>query len=285
MNSKLPISKPIDRCLSIFAIALVLSLAATGTSAASDRWLELKTAYFGDKAVSTSEDIITMDAPKRAYDAATVPIVIKTVNPRQQIKQIHLIVDMNPLPLAGIFKINDAVSAWDSLETRIRINEYTNVRAVAELADGSLHMTSRFVKASGGCSAPASSDMVAAMARAGKMQIKLDKSPDSGKSSALAIIKISHPNNSGMQFDQISRHYIPAFFVQSITAEIDGKPLIDIETNFSMSENPVLRLNFTPNQSIAQSKNASQMLVYAMDSRGNRYEKSLAVDNGFMVQQ
>jgi sulfur-oxidizing protein SoxY len=262
----------------VFAIGIV-----THASANNDRWTDLRTIYFGDRDISVSEDVIAMEAPVRAHDAATVPIVITAVNPESQIKQVHLIVDMNPLPLAGIFKFSGQASSWEWLETRIRINEYTDVRAIAELSDGSLHMTSRFIKAAGGCSAPAMADMDAAMARAGKMQISLDAINNDGSSSAEAVIKISHPNNSGMQFDQVSRNYIPAFFVQNITAELNGKALIDIETNFSLSENPVVRLNFTPSSNAAQS--ATEMLVYAVDSKGNRYEKSLAVQDGTQALQ
>ena len=273
----------LDRCIkllmsAVFAIGLV-----THANANNDRWTELKAVYFGDRDISVSEDIITMESPARAHDAATVPIVIKAVNPESQIRQVHLIVDKNPIPLAGIFKFSGEASSWEWLETRIRINEYTDVRAIAELSDGSLHMTSRFIKAAGGCSAPAMADMDAAMARAGKLQISLDTINNGGSSSAEAVIKISHPNNSGMQFDQVSRNYIPAFFVQNITAELNGKTLIDVETNFSLSENPVVRFNFTPSLNPAHS--ATEMLVYAVDSKGNQYEKSLAVQYGSLLQQ
>ena len=186
---------------------------------------------------------------------------------------MHLIVDKNPLPLAGIFRINEAAQNWESIETRIRINEYTDVRAIAELEDGSLHMASRFVKASGGCSAPAMADMDLAMKSAGRMKLLFDPVTEGRSSSAEAVIKISHPNNSGMQFDQISRNYIPAFYVHSIAAELGGRQLIEVETNFSMSENPVVRLNFKPGGELPGS--AAQMRVYAEDSKGNRYEKLL----------
>ncbi len=263
---------------------LVVAVFAIGSvNANSERWSELKLTYFGDRNISTGDDIITMEAPGRAHDAATVPIVIKAVNPARQIKQLHLIVDKNPIPLAGVFKISEEAGRWESLETRIRINEYTDVRVVAELADGTLHMTSRFIKAAGGCSAPAMADLDAAMARAGKMQILLDAKNNGGTASAEAVIKISHPNNSGMQFDQISRNYIPAYFVHTIAAELNGKPLIDVETNFSMSENPVVRLNFTPRLNPTQS--ATAMMVYAVDSKGKRYEKSIEVGNTLSLSQ
>jgi len=263
------------------AIISLLGLALMVTSGAhaaepDARWGELKPSFFADRPISTEQNVLSMEAPKRAHDAAVVPIIIKALNDAREIKQIHLIVDKNPLPLAGIFKFSDTRSNWESFETRIRINEYTHVRAIAELDDGSLHMTSRFVKAAGGCSAPAMGDLQAAIAGAGRMKVLLDditgakeSLPNSPIVNAQATIKISHPNNSGMQFDQISRNYIPAFYVHAIVAELNGKELVNITTNFSMSENPVVRFQF------AKSDQADTFSVYALDSKNNRYEQSI----------
>ena len=130
-------------------------------------------------------------------------------------------------------------------------------------------MSERFVKASGGCSAPAMADMDVAMARAGKMQLLLGEvNSESDLPFSEAVIKISHPNNSGMQFDQISRNYIPAFYVNNIKADIDGVDILTIETNFSMSENPMVRIAFTPESE------ARSLRVVALDSKGNEYQKS-----------
>ncbi len=262
-----------------FPLAIFFALCfATHSAAGEGRWDELKTTYFGDRDIAVGDGVIELQAPPRAHDAATVPIVITPVDPDHRIRRVHLIVDKNPLPLAGIFNLSEAAGSWQSLETRIRINEYTDVRAIAELEDGSLYMTSRFVKASGGCSAPAMSDMDVAMARAGKMQLMLDNFSPGNSSPAEAVIKISHPNNSGMQFDQISRNYIPAFYVHKIAAELNGEQLIDVETNFSLSENPVVYLNFKPRSGSAKSSSPPEIRVYAEDSKGNRYQKSLALE-------
>ena len=43
-----------------------------------------------------------------------------------------------------------------SFTTRIRVDKYTYVRAIAEKNDGEKFMVSNFVKAAGGCSAPSS---------------------------------------------------------------------------------------------------------------------------------
>ena len=263
-----------NRCaVALFSILFSI-LFAPPTLADDARWLQLKETYFGDKDIAESDDIIDMEAPSRAHDAATVPIKITTHNQDQAVRQLHLIVDMNPIPLAGIFNFSEEAVAWSALETRIRINEYTDIRAIAELEDGSLHMTTRFVKAAGGCSAPAMADLDAAMAKAGKMQVLLNSITDDNAIEGLseATIKISHPNNSGMQFDQVSRNYIPAFYVNKIGAAYNGKELVVIETNFSMSENPTVRLAFNAEEDF------EDLSVYAIDSKGNRYEKSAELE-------
>jgi sulfur-oxidizing protein SoxY len=263
----------------ILAGISLFALISVADAQANDRWSELKPNFFSDRVVNEAGNIITMEAPKRAYDAAIVPIVVNAEDDAREIKQVHLIVDKNPLPLAGVFRFSDNNrSAWQSFETRIRINEYTHVRAIAELDDGSLHMASKFVKASGGCSAPAMADLDTSIANAGKMQILLSDITATDRISARfsaneranseATIKIRHPNNSGMQFDQISRNYIPAFYVHSIVAEMNGEKLLEVETNFSMSENPVVRFQFS------QLSDTDSFKVYALDSKNNRYEQT-----------
>lgn len=260
--------------VSLYRFLLVLSLLSwtVQAQAQDDRWSQLREAYFGDTPILTGDDVIALDAPSRAQDPATVPISITVADAGRQVREVYLFVDQNPLPLAGIFRFTEEAGSWHSLETRIRINEYTHIRAVGVLANGELHMSERFVKASGGCSAPALPDMDAAMARAGRMKLLLDKvnAVDELPFSE-AVIKISHPNNSGMQFDQVSRHYIPAYYVNHIKAEFDGVVILDVETNFSMSENPVIRVAFNGDMQ------AKTLNVVAMDSKGNQYEKSASM--------
>ena len=266
------------------------ALAATPPSDPDEeRWQTLARHYFADRPIGDGTALLELEAPKRAHDAALVPITVRALDSSRPVHRLHLIVDKNPLPLAGIVEFADAARDWTSLETRIRINEYTHVRVVGELADGSLHRVSRFVKAAGGCSAPAMADMAAATANAGRMKALFGRPADALPSSPLneAVIKISHPNNSGMQFDQVSRHYIPAWFVDTIEAEVDGRPLFSVKTNFSMSENPVVHLRYRPAAGQAAGQAADQaaddatgataagtLRVTATDSRGNGYGQS-----------
>lgn len=258
--------------LLVFTMLFSQLVCIAQAQAQDDRWAQLRQAYFGDAPITVGDDVITLDAPARAHDAATVPITMTVVDAGRQIREVYLFVDQNPLPLAGIFRFTEEAGQWHSLETRIRINEYTNVRAIGVLSNGELHMTERFVKAAGGCSAPAMADMDAAMARAGKMKLLLDEvNSDDALPFSEAVIKISHPNNSGMQFDQISRNYIPAFYVNHIKADIDGVEMLDVETNFSMSENPVIRVAFNNDMK------ATTLNVVAVDSKGNQYENSASL--------
>ena len=68
-----------------------------------------------------------------------------------------------------------------SFSTRIRIDKYTYVRAIAEKNNGEKFMISNFVKAAGGCSAPSLADMDAVMARLGKMKMKFIETMETSK--------------------------------------------------------------------------------------------------------
>ncbi len=159
-------------------LTLMLFSAATVQAAADKEpiWPSLKTAHFGDKEIrENADDLLALEAPKRAEDAAIVPITIKSLVPQSAdkfIKNIHVVIDNNPMPYSANFQLSPELGTVD-ISTRMRIDEYTYVRAIAEMNDGSLHMVSRFVKASGGCSAPAGKDAAAALARLGKMQIRM----------------------------------------------------------------------------------------------------------------
>ena len=100
---------------------------------------------------------MAIDAPYRAEDAALVPVEMHSLLPAddaRRVVSITLVIDENPSPLAAVFS-PAASSGMRSLSTRVRVDSYTNLHAVAELSDGHLYGTQRFVKAAGGCSAPA----------------------------------------------------------------------------------------------------------------------------------
>ena len=58
---------------------------------------------------------------------------------------------------------------------------------------------------------------------------------------------IRHPNNSGLQMDQLSRLYIPAYFVESVKISQGDELLIAIEGSIAISEDPNIRFTYAPN--------------------------------------
>ena len=134
-----------------------------------------------------------------------------------------------------------------SLSTRVRVDSYTNLHAVAELSDGQLYAAQRFVKAAGGCSAPAAKQMADAVPL-GTMRFR-QFPPASGADPAVleAQLMIRHPNYSGMQMDQLTRLYVRAQFVKSVRVWQGDDLLISIEGGISISENPGFRFDYRPN--------------------------------------
>jgi sulfur-oxidizing protein SoxY len=238
-------------------------------------WGKVKRSLFEGRPVSNdARGIIELVAPTRAEDAAVVPIAIRTElvqSPDRYIRRVYLIVDNNPSPIAASFELTPASGRAD-LETRIRIEEYTYVRAVAELSDGKLVATARYVKASGGCSAPAGKDPAAAAARVGRMRLSVE-SDVSYNQPALAQLMISHPNDSGLVMDQVTRLYTPSYFVRSIKVSYAGRPILAAEVDFSISENPNFRFYFVP-------AGDGELKAEAVDTKDLRFETKLAVQRG-----
>ncbi len=243
--------------------------------AQSEIWIKVKNMLFEDRTIETSSnEIITLEAPVRAEDAATVPIAIKAQipqSPRKYVQKIYLVIDNNPSPIAAVFQLTPDSGRAD-IDTRVRIEEYSYVRAIAEMNDGQLYMAMRYVKASGGCSAPAGKDQEAALARLGKMKFRLDNEVALNRPN-LAQLMISHPNNSGLQMDQLTRLFVPARFVKQIDVTYNGMLILTAEVDFSISENPNFRFYFTPRES-------GELKAEVIDSNDLKFNSYIRVEPG-----
>ena len=74
-------------------------------------------------------------------------------------------------------------------------------------------MTKAYVKAAGGCSAPASKDPVEAKANLGQMRFRAFAGAAARRRCRCGIRTIP-----GLQMDQVTRHYTPAWFVETLDA-------------------------------------------------------------------
>lgn len=241
---------------------------------ASPIWQKVRASLFQSRPIATAtDDVISLDVPVRAEDAAIVPISIKTrfpQTPARYIDKVYLIIDNNPSPISAIFKFTP-LSGRADIETRVRIEEYTHVRAIAETNDGQLHMTTRFVKASGGCSAPPGKDAQAALTTLGRMKFRVEGDAtgnQAGNQPVLAQLMISHPNNSGLAMDQVSRLFTPAHFVRQVRITYGGQPVMSADVDFSISENPNFRFYFLP-------RGDGELKAEVVDSNDLRFESAL----------
>lgn len=242
--------------------------AAQGEDAAAARWEELRTALFAGRPVEDGASLLQLETPYRAEDAAVVPVKIRSLaSPAagSEIQSLSLIIDMNPVPLAAVFQFSGD-PAWKEIATRIRVNAYTHVRAVAETRDGRLYGVANFVKAAGGCSAPALKDPEAAAAQLGRMKLVLPEHFAPGER-ITAQWRIKHPNHSGFQFDQIARQYIPAEYIKQIRIGYQGRPFLTVDSNISLSEDPSLRFDLVAA--------GGELSVQAEDSAGRVFDQRL----------
>jgi sulfur-oxidizing protein SoxY len=218
-----------------------LPAAAEMTEAERDaRWADLAQALFGERALVDAAGALSIDAPTRAEDAAIVPVSVHVTDSlAKQVRALYLVIDNNPSPLAAVFHFG-ALADPRMVATRVRVDDYTYLHAIAETADGKLYLTRRFIKASGGCSAPAGTDPAVANARLGKMKLTIVPSSRPGGATGIQLL-ISHPNASGLQMDQLTRNYIPADFVQKIQVTEGGTAVLTVDSDIALSEDPSIR--------------------------------------------
>jgi sulfur-oxidizing protein SoxY len=220
--------------------------------------------------------VISVEMPYRAEDAAIVPVTLHTILPAgdtRRVVAITLVIDQNPAPMAARFELGQD-SAVSQISTRVRVNNYTEVHAVAELSDGKLYVAKTYVKASGGCSAPAAKNADEAKGKLGQMRFRQFARPGEGPVSGTreAQIMIGHPNNSGLQMDQLTQLYVPAFFVNELQVLQDDKLILKMTGGISISEDPNIRFTYVPD-------GAKRVRVEAKDTDGHVFQGEWKVDD------
>lgn len=256
----------IRRVAYVGVLILSVSVAQAENSSPADAdtaWNNgLKEALFREVPISSDESVIRLEAPSRAENPALLPLRIQAGFAQSEsrfIKKISVVIDRNPAPLAGVFEFTEQSGQAD-LELRVRLDQYSMVRAVAELNDGSLVMASRYVKGSGGCSAPAAADLEEARKRMGLMKLNSHRE-DNGL--VTSMLRISHPNISGLQRNQQTHLFIPAHYVQKLEVRQGDALLMTANLGIAISENPSFVFNHQPSD--------EPITVTVVDSEGMEF--------------
>ena len=229
------------------AIGLAAMLLLAPAKADEDVWSTLKAQAFGDRAIQAEDGMVVLEIPGTAEDAALVPLTVR-VPPQVagNLKSLTIFIDKNPDPKVATLHFGPAAGKGGerSFSTRVRIDNFSQVRAVLETEDGVLHMASKFVAAAGGCGAMQAKDPDSETVDLGKMIVKtfppaLDASPIWA-----AQVMIKHPNSNGMQLDINTANIIPARYVDKMIVKRGGELVFDMDGTFSISTNPNFRFTF-----------------------------------------
>jgi sulfur-oxidizing protein SoxY len=268
------------RRLCVGGLLVALQFAPGRASAAAsepyDPWPGLVQDIFDNRAMEDGAGVIALEMPYRAEDAAIVPVTLRTILPAgdsRRVVAITLVIDQNPAPMAARFELGQD-SSVSQISTRVRVNNYTDVHAVAELSDGKLYVAKTYVKASGGCSAPAAKNADEAKGKLGQMRFRQFTKSNEGPASGAreAQIMVGHPNNSGLQMDQVTQLYVPAFFVNELQVLQDDRLILKMVGGISISEDPNIRFTYVPN-------GAKQIHVEAKDTDGHLFQNEWKVED------
>lgn len=234
---------------------------------------QLKPDNFKDREIKegAANDVIEIKAPFRADDPAVVPVTIHSrlsEGTDRYIKKMHVFIDKNPLPLVGVFNMTEKSGKAD-LAMRVRVDDFSFIRVVAETNDGELYMDENFVRSLGGCSAPPGEAAEASQKHMGEMAIKTIGELKLGEPN-LAQLQIRHPNVTGMAIDQRTRARPPAHFVKHVEVEYEGEKVMTADLTFAISLDPTFRFFFIP-------KDKGEFRITATDTKDQTWEETVPV--------
>ena len=239
------------------------------------QWREqIRPAFFAEREIleGTGQDLITIKAPYRAEDAAVVPISLHITSPQSQesfVHKIHVFIDKNPVPLVGVFTLTPDSGRAD-IALRVRVDDFSYVRAIAETSRGQLYLAKSFVRASGACSAPPPKSINDSIANMGAMKLKTVGQLVLGQPNLIQLL-IKHPNITGLQPMEIgSRVLPPAHFLSHLQVDFAGRRIMAADLTFSVSMDPSLRFFFVP-------RTGGILTVEASDTQNNNWVSRQAI--------
>jgi sulfur-oxidizing protein SoxY len=240
--------KTLARSCGIAALAAaMLVLAASSAYAEEDMWPILKEQAFGGRPIQEEDGMVVLETPAKVEDAALVPLTVRVPpHVKGKLKSLTLFIDNNPDPKVATLTFGPAAGTGGerSFATRVRVDNFSHVRAVLETEDGTLHMATKFLAAAGGCAAMQAKDPDADMADIGRTIVRVFPPALESNPIWAGQVMIKHPNENGMQLDINTAKFIPARYVKEVTVKRDGELVFKLDGTFSISTNPNFRFTF-----------------------------------------
>jgi sulfur-oxidizing protein SoxY len=262
------------RRLRLLILPLALSIAFAGAARASDTWPSIHAEAFAGRTIADGRGIVTLSAPYRPDDVRSVPLAAEVaLKDGRTIKSVSFVVDMNPSPVAAVFRLGEGRSAARLL-THIRLDQQSDVRVIVEASDGALYMAEQLVKFAGGqasCSAPPVGDPAEIAANMGKMDFAaVGETPSASHQKGRARYVLNHPNHTGMVLDPITLLYIPLLMVDRIEARQGDELVFEMTGSITLAQNPLVEFDYVTN-------GASELTVSARDTSGALWTRSFPI--------
>ena len=86
---------------------------------------------------------------------------------------------------------------------------------------------------------------------------------------------LRHPQNSGLQMDQLTRLYIPPFFIETLKIWQGDDLVLAMDGGIAISEDPNIRFNYRPN-------GAARFRVEAVDTSQKMFRDEWPIERSML---
>jgi sulfur-oxidizing protein SoxY len=243
-------------------VFVIVSPASTFAAMADDplqsqQWTDIRDRYLGaDKVVFDPR--VAVSGPKIAEDSMNVPVSVK-ISGLVDVRRVLVVADLNPIVKVLEFS---SKGAMPSLHFRMKLQQGSPVRAMAQTADGVWHVGGIWIDASGGgCTAPSVGRSSANWTETlGQVQSRVWQ----GEAQSRVKLSIMHPMDTGLAPG------IPAFYIERLSLQdASGKEWMTIDTFEPVSENPVFSFDF-------KGSPPAGLTLVGRDNNGNRISARVA---------
>ncbi len=206
---------------------------------------------------------LSLSVPELVEDGGFVPLSLACS--AADVRQLHILVEHNPALLAASFTLGAALAP--AIALRVKMNQSAKVFALAVLGDGQgqgqLLLAQKVVQITqGGCGQGEveASALTAAQAWAPEpIKIRAQRG-SAGDATVRALMR--HPMESG-QRKTATGQPVPAWFIQSVSASLNGQTLLQAQWGPAVSRDPFLQF------SLRQAQAADRLNLSWADNRSH----------------
>lgn len=220
-------------CLIALLLAVIRAIAAPGDDPLqSPQWTDIRLGLLGSAPVMF-DPRVKVSGPSVAEDSMNVPVGVR-VEGIEDVQRVLVVADLNPIVKVLEFFPRGALPV---LHFRMKLQQGSPVRAMAQTGDGTWHVGGVWIDAAGGgCTAPSVGRSTANWTDTlGQVQARVWTGPEQSR----IKLNIMHPMDTGLAPG------IPAFYIERLSLRDGaGREWMALDTFEPVSENPVFSFDF-----------------------------------------